>query len=54
MLKYTYEQILATQAEQVNGKCNNTTDGLSSLSKKMLKNSNIIDIIPENKNSNVG
>lgn len=32
MLKYTYEQILATQAEQVNGKSNNA-ENLSSLAK---------------------
>lgn len=38
LLKYTYEQILATQAEQVNSKSNNF-DSVSSLGKKLLKDS---------------
>lgn len=36
MLKYTYEQVLATQAEQVNSKANNL-DNLSSLGKLLSK-----------------
>ena len=37
MLKYTYEQILATQAEQVNGKANNN-DNVPNFGKLILKN----------------
>lgn len=37
MLKYTYEQILASQAEQVNSKANNI-DNLSSLGKLLSNN----------------
>jgi hypothetical protein len=37
MLKYTYEQVLATQAEQVDSKANNF-DNLSSLGKLLSKN----------------
>lgn len=52
MLKYTYEQVLATQAEQVYGKSNNSADN-SELVKKVRKNSNIIDIIPTEKKFNI-
>ena len=52
LIKYTYEQVLATQAEQVNGKSNNT-DSLPNLGKKLLKEDNIIDIIPKEKKFNV-
>lgn len=45
LIKYTYEQVLATQAEQVNGKSNNS-DNLPKLGQNLLKNHNIIDIIP--------
>lgn len=37
MLKYTYEQVLASQAEQVDTKANNI-DNLSSLSKLLSNN----------------
>lgn len=54
MLKYTFEQVLATQAEQVNGKANNIDD-LSVYGKKMVNDSNIINIISAKKqNYNVG
>ena len=36
MLKYTYEQVLASQAEQVDAKANNL-DNLSSLGKLLSK-----------------
>lgn len=52
MLKYTYEQVLATQAEQVYGKSNNSADN-SELIKKVRKDSNIIDIIPAEKKFNI-
>ena len=52
LIKYTYEQILASQAEQVNGKSDNT-DNLSNLGKNLLKDSNIIDIITKEKKFNV-
>lgn len=39
MLKYTYEQILSTQAEQVNGKTNNI-DNIPSFGKLLLKDLN--------------
>lgn len=51
MIKYTYEQILSSQAEQVNGKSNNI-ESLSSLGKKIIKDDNIINIIPNNNNYN--
>ena len=49
LLKFTYEQILATQAEQVNGKKNNL-DNLSNLGKMFSKNLNSLD---SNKKLNV-
>ncbi len=54
MLKFTYEQVLATQAEQINGKSNNAENNLSSLGKNIVKNDNIFNIIPKNKDANVG
>jgi hypothetical protein len=36
LLKYTYEQVLATQAEQVNGKSNNI-DNIPSFGKLLTK-----------------
>ena len=52
MLKYTYEQVLATQAEQVYGKSTNSANN-SELVKKVRENSNIIDIIPAEKKFNI-
>jgi len=52
MLKYTYEQVLSSQAEQVNGKENNI-ENLSSFGQKILKDSNIINIIPDEKKFNI-
>ena len=42
-LKYTYEQILATQAEQVNGK---SIDNLPEIGKRIINNDNITSLIP--------
>ena len=42
MLKYTYEQVLSDQAEQVNTKRNNTNNLTA-------YDSNIINMIPKNK-----
>ncbi|MBQ2835855.1 MAG: hypothetical protein IJE68_03375 [Clostridia bacterium] len=50
LLKYTYEQILATQAEQVNGKSNNIED-LKVLGKKIIKDGKILDIMPKDYNT---
>ncbi len=52
LIKYTYEQVLATQAEQVNGKSDNI-DNLSSLGKNLIKEDNIVDIIPKENKFNV-
>lgn len=52
MAKYTYEQVLAIQAEQVYGKADNSNN--SSLVNQIRKNDNIIDIIPDEKKINVG
>jgi len=48
MLKYTYEQVLSDQAEQVNAKRNNTNN-LTAYGQKMINDSNIINMIPKNK-----
>ena len=48
MLKYTYEQVLSDQAEQVNTKRNNTNN-LTAYCQKMINDSNIINMIPKNK-----
>ena len=48
MLKYTYEQVLSDQAEQVNVKSNNN-ETLTPFGKKMIKDAAVIDIIPKNK-----
>lgn len=48
MLKYTYETILSDQAEQVNCKKNNK-DTLTAYGKKMLQDSKILNIIPNNR-----
>lgn len=44
LLKYTYENILSAQAEQVNGK---SIDNLPDLGKKLLKDRKIINIMPK-------
>ena len=46
------KQVLASQAEQVNGKSNNT-DNVPNLAKNLLKDNNIIDIIPKERKFNV-
>lgn len=51
MLKYTYEQVIATQAEQVNGKENSSNNSL--LGKNMQKNNNILNIIPGERKFNI-
>ena len=48
MLKQTYEQVLSDQAEQVNTKRNNTNN-LTAYGQKMINDSNIINMIPKNK-----
>ena len=48
LLKYTYEQVLSDQAEQVNTKRNNTNN-LTAYGQKMINDSNIINMIPKNK-----
>lgn len=50
-LKYTYEQILATQAEQVNGK---SVDNLPEIGKKIINNENITAFIPNNEDAKIG
>ena len=52
LIKYTYEQVLATQAEQVNGKSDNR-DNLPNLGKNLVKNNNVIDIIPKERKFSV-
>ena len=52
LLKYTYEQILASQAEQVNGKSNNIED-LNVLGKKIIKDGKMLDIMPKDKHLHV-
>ena len=49
MLKYTYEEVLATQASQVNERLNNL-EKLNTIGKNIFEDSNIINIIP---NSNI-
>ena len=48
MLKYTYGQVLSDRAEQVNTKRNNTNN-LTAYGQKMINDSNIINMIPKNK-----
>ena len=48
MLKYTYETILVNQAEQVNGQVGEE-DTSNTYANDMLKNNNILEIIPNNK-----
>ena len=50
MLKYTYEQVLSDQAEQVNTKRNNT-DNLTAYAQKMIKDSNIISMKEKTSNN---
>lgn len=52
LIKYTYEQVLASQAEQVNGKSNNNEE-LPSIGKKLIKEDNVLDMIPKEKNFKV-
>lgn len=44
LLKYTYEQVLSTQAEQVNGKSN--FDNVSNIGRKIIQDTKVIDVIP--------
>lgn len=48
MLKYTYEQVLSSQAEQVNSKSNNK-DNLPDISKILLNNDKICNISEKRK-----
>ena len=48
LLKYTYEQVLSSQAEQVDSKSNNI-DNLPNFGKILIKDSNISNIKPERK-----
>lgn len=48
ILKFTYEQVLATQAEQVNGKANNM-DNISDFGKLLLKDTEMINFADEKK-----
>ena len=50
LLKYTYENILSAQAEQVNGK---SIDNLPDLGKKLIKDGKILEIMPKDKKFNV-
>ena len=50
LLKYTYENILSAQAEQVNGK---NIDNLPDLGKKLIKDGKILEIIPKDRKFNV-
>ena len=52
MLKYTYEQVLSSLAEQVNGKVEKY-EKKQTIGKNMMGD-NIIDIIPTKKEINVG
>lgn len=52
-IKYTYEQLLSSQAQQVNGKENNQ-DNLTEYGRTMINDANIINIIPKDMQSNVG
>ena len=45
---FTYEQVLATQAEQVNGKANNM-DNISDFGKLLLKDTEMINFADEKK-----
>ena len=47
LIKYTYENVLSAQAEQVNGKENNI-ENLPTLCKKLIKDGKIIDIMQKN------
>ena len=40
LLKYTYEQVLTTQAEQINGKRGTNADNITEINKILEKNSN--------------
>lgn len=46
LIKYTYENILTAQAEQVNGKENNA-ENIPSLGKKLIKDGKIINMMPK-------
>ena len=50
LLKYTYENILSAQAEQVNGK---SIDNLPDLGKKLIKDGKILEIMPKDRKFNV-
>lgn len=50
LLKYTYENILSAQAEQVNGK---SIDNLPDLGKKLIKDGKILEIMPKDRKLNV-
>lgn len=51
-IKYTYEQLLSSQAQQVNVKENNQ-DNLTEYGRTMINDANIINIIPKDMQSNV-
>ena len=54
MVKYTYEEILSIKAEQINGKVNEYNDGQITLGRKIIQNDNILKIIPDEREIQVG
>lgn len=54
-VKCTYEQVLSAKAEQVNAKSNNCSDEiLVTIGRKILQSDNILKIIPDERETQVG
>ena len=49
MVKYTYEEILSIQAEQVNTRIKDNSEEQNVIGRKILQNDNILRIIPDEK-----
>ena len=54
-VKCTYEQVLSAKAEQVNAKSNNGSDEIPvTIGRKILQSDNILKIIPDERETQVG
>ena len=54
-VKYTYNQVLSAKAEQVNAKSNNSSDEIPvTIGRKILQSDNILKIIPDERETQVG
>lgn len=53
MLKYTYDMILSNKAENASSQGTNNSKNITEISKKLKKDTNLINLIPDKENINI-